>query len=65
MISEYFTDEELMSELAMFFTSDEDIDFKTYLGQVKPVDEDTSEIKIGERVFRFDNILCGVEEVQE
>lgn len=61
MISEYFTDEELISQLRIAIG--EDIDYHALLGQVETVDEDTFQIRYGKRVFQFDRILCGVTEV--
>jgi len=61
MISEYFTDEELISQLRIAIG--EEIDYQTLLGQVEEVDEDTFQIRYGTRTFQFDRILCGVTEV--
>ena len=61
MISEYFTDEELISQLRIAIG--EEIDYQTLLGQVEEVDEDTFQIRYGTRTFQFDIILCGVTEV--
>lgn len=61
MISEYFTDEELISQLRIAIG--EEIDYQTLLGQVEEVDEDTFQIRYGKRVFQFDRVLCGVTEV--
>ena len=65
MISEFFTDDELLSQLRMFFSDEEQehLDFQSLLGQLVDVDEDTLELKIKERCFRIDKILCDVEEV--
>ena len=66
MISEWFSDDELISELRMFFTEAEreTIDFTALLGQINWINEDTGEIKIKNRTFRFDYELCDVTEVQ-
>ena len=66
MISEWFSDDELISQLRMFFTEEERevIDFKALLGQVRMVDEETGEISVLNRVFRFDMEVCDVEEVE-
>ena len=66
MISEYFTDEELISQLKMFFTDEEQeqLDFQVYLGQLKEIDNETWELTIKNRLFRIDKILCEVEEVE-
>ena len=61
-VSEFYSDDELISQLRMFF--DEDIDYKACLSQVTEVDDSTFEVKVKGRVFRFDKVLCGVEEVK-
>ena len=43
-ISEWFSDEELISQLQMFFDVTENIDFQALLGQIQVVDEDTRHI---------------------
>ena len=65
-VSEWFSDEELISQLRMFFTEEERevIDFQALLGQIKMIDEETGEIMALNRVFRFDMELCDVEEVE-
>lgn len=63
-VSDYYSDEELLSELAMFFDSDEDIDLSACLGMISEVDDDTLEVKVKGRTFRFDKVLCDVEEVE-
>ena len=64
-ISEYYEDDEIISELQMFFESDEikQIDFNSCLGQVEEVDEDTFQVKVNNRVFQFDKTICDVEEI--
>ena len=62
-ISEWFSDEELISQLQMFFDVTENIDFQALLGQIQVVDEDTRQIKVKGRVFQFDMEFCDVEEV--
>ena len=64
-VSEWFSDAELISQLRMFFDVDEadKIDFQSLLGQVTEVDEETREVKIKGRTFRFNMELCDVEEV--
>ena len=64
-ISEWFSDEELISQLQMFFDVTENIDFQALLGQIQVVDEDTRQIKVKGRVFQFDMEFCDVEEVTE
>lgn len=65
MISPWFSDDELISELRMFFTEAEreTIDFQALLGQINWIDEDTGEIKVKGRTFRFDYEVCSVTEV--
>jgi len=63
LISEYFTDEELISQLRLCIG--EEIDYHALLGQVEEVDENTFQIRYGTRVFQFDRILCGVTEVNK
>ncbi len=62
-ISEWFSDEELISQLQMFFDVTENIDFQALLGQIQVVDEDTRQIKVKGRTFQFDMEFCDVEEV--
>ena len=66
MISEFFTDDELLSQLRMFFNEEEreHMDFKALLGQISEVDSETLELKVNGRVFRIDKILCDVEEIE-
>ena len=65
MISEYFEEEELLSQLRMFFDEEEqeNIDFKSFLGQLKEVDSETYEVKIKNRTFQIDKTTCDVEEI--
>lgn len=65
-VSEWFSDEELISQLRMFFTVDEaeHIDFQALLGQITEVDDRTREVKVKGRTFRFDLQFCDVEEVE-
>ncbi len=67
MISEWYTDDELISQLRMFFDESErdNIDFKSLLGQITMIDSDTGEIKVKGRCFRFSLEFCDVEEVFE
>ena len=66
MISDYYSDEELISQLKMFFTDEEQeqLNFEVALGQLEDVDVDTWELKLKGRLFRIDKILCEVEEVE-
>ena len=65
MISEYFEDEELLSQLRMFFDEEEqeNINFQALLGQLKEVDSETYEVKIKNRTFTIDKTTCDVEEI--
>ena len=67
MISEWFSDDELISQFRMHFNESErdNIDFKALLGQLKVIDEDTREVKIKDRTFRFSMEFCDVQEVLE
>ena len=66
MISDYFTDEELISQLRMFFTDEEQeqLNFQAYLGQLEELDLDTWKLTIKGRLFRISKIFCEVEEVE-
>ena len=66
MISDYYEDEELISQLRMFFDDDEQeqIDFKASLNLLTEFDEEKWELKIKDRVFLIDKELCEVEEVE-
>ena len=66
MISDYYSDEELISQLRMFFTDEEQeqLNFEVALGQLEDVDTDTWELQLKGRLFRIDKILCEVEEVE-
>ena len=66
MISEYFTDDELLSQLRMFFNEDEQehMDIKAILGQITEIDTNTLELKVKGRIFHIDKIFCDVEEVE-
>ena len=67
MISEYYEDEELISQLRMFFDDDEQeqLDFKASLNLLTEFDEEKWELKIKDRVFLIDKELCEVEEVEQ
>ncbi len=66
MISDFYSDDELLAELRSFFDVEEqnNINFKLYLGQVEEIDNDTLQVKINNRVFQFGKELCGVTEVE-
>ena len=50
----------------MFFTEAEreTIDFTALLGQINWINDETGEIKVKKRTFRFDYELCDVTEVK-
>ena len=64
-VSEYFTDEELCSQLRMQYDLDEmwRIDFMSLLSQVVDIGE-CFELKIKGRVFNINKITGGVSEVK-
>lgn len=64
-VSDWFSDAELLSQLRMFFSEEERevVDFQALLGQINYVDNDTGEIIVLGRTFRFDMEVCDVEEV--
>lgn len=66
VISEFYTDEELISQLQMFFSIEENgnIDFKSILGQIIEIDDETYQVQIKNRTFQFDKTFCDVEEVK-
>ena len=65
MISEFYSDEELLSQLRMFFNEEEleHINFKALLGQLNDEDSDTWTLQIKNRQFTIDKTTCDVEEV--
>ena len=65
MISEFYSDEELLSQLRMFFNEEEleHINFKALLGQLNDEDSDTWTLQIKNRQFTIDKTTCNVEEV--
>ena len=65
MISEFYSDEELLSQLRMFFNEEEleHIDFKALLGQLNDEYSDTWTLQIKNRLFTIDKTTCDVEEV--
>lgn len=64
MMSEYFTDEEIVSQLKMFFTDEEQekINFKSYFSLFEDLGSEW-QVRIKNRYFRIDKITCDVEEV--
>lgn len=65
-VSEWFSDDELISELRMFFdeTEREHLDFESLLGQIEWLDSSTGQIKVKNRLFRFDYEFCDLTEVE-
>ena len=65
MISEFYSDDELLSQLRMFFNEEEleHINFKALLGQLNDEDSDTWTLQIKNRQFTIDKTTCDVEEV--
>ena len=65
MISEFYSDDELLSQLRMFFNEEEleHINFKALLGQLNDEDTDTWTLQIKNRLFTIDKTTCDVEEV--
>lgn len=65
-VSQWFSDEELISQLKMFFDEDEreNIDFNAVLGNMVNVDDDLMQVKVKNRVFEFSIVSCGVVEVE-
>ena len=66
-VSEYFSDEELISQLRMFFTADEaeNIDFETYLGQLTEVDDQTWKLIVKDKTLFIDKEFCNVTTEEE
>lgn len=65
MISEYFSDDEFISQLRMFFDDEEreKLDFPALLGQLIKTDDDTVfELKVKGRLFQLDTEYGTVEE---
>ena len=62
-VSEYFSNNELLSELRTFVDINEE-DLQSCLNTITEVDEQTMEIKVLNRTFQFNKKLCGVEEVE-
>lgn len=61
-ISEYFSNEELLSELRMFVDLDDE-DLQSCLSTITEVDDDTLQIRILDRTFQFSRTMLGVEEI--
>ena len=63
MISEHYSNEDILSELRMFVDLDEE-DLQACLSQIEEVDENTLQIKVLDRTFQFDIELCSMEEIE-
>ena len=65
-VSEFFDDDEIISQLRMFFDIEEQdqIDFNELLGQLESIDDDTLQLKVNGRVFNIDKVFCNVTEVE-
>ena len=62
-VSEYYTDEELISQLRMFVDLD-DVDIQACLSQVTELDENTLQVTILDKTFQFGKEICDVEEIE-
>jgi len=65
MISDYFTDEELETQIRQQFEPEEmwDIDFKTIFGQIEDNGGDYFELKLRNRTFHIDKITAAITEI--
>jgi len=66
MISEWFSDDEFISQFRMFFTDEEreKLDFQSLLGQLTSTDDDNIlQLKIKNKTFRLDTENGTVEEI--
>ena len=65
MISEWFSDDEVISQLRMFFDLEEmaNIDFEASLSQVGTYDENNFYLKIKSKEFVIDKLTGIVEEI--
>ena len=67
MISEFFSDDDFISLLRMFFSDDEreHLDFQSLLGQLKSTDDDSIfTLKVKGRTFQLDTENGTVEEIE-
>ena len=62
MISEYYSDDELISQLREHF--DEEIDFNELLGMIVEGDDGNFILNVKGRSFVIDAVFCDVEEVE-
>lgn len=65
MISEYFTDEELETQIRQQFEPEEmwDMDFKTIFGQIEDNGNDYYELRLRNRTFHIDKITAAITEI--
>ena len=65
MISEYFTDEELETQIRQQFDPEEmwDIDFKTIFGQIEDNNNTYYELRLRNRTFHIDKITAAITEI--
>lgn len=65
MISDYFTDEELETQIRQQFDPEEmwDMDFKTIFGQIEDNGNDYYELRLRNRTFHIDKITAAITEI--
>ena len=65
MISEYFTDEELETQIRQQFEPEEmwDMDFKTIFGQIEDNGNNYYELRLRNRTFHIDKITAAITEI--
>ena len=63
MISDWYSDEELISQLQAFFDVEEDINFQELLGQITENEDGNFQLNVKGRTFTFGKEICNVEEV--
>ena len=65
MIGEYFTDEELETQIRQQFEPEEmwDMDFKTIFGQIEDNGNNYYELRLRNRTFHIDKITAAITEI--
>lgn len=65
-VSEWFSDEELISQFRMFFTENErkNINFDALLGQLIDINDEYWKVNIKSRWFLVDKKFCNVREME-
>lgn len=63
VVSDWYSDEELKSQIQGFFDVDEEINFNTVLGTLSQIDENTYQVIVKNRVFQFGKESCDVREI--